>query len=196
MTKWHVAWFSRCFPHTPAPVEPGILNYECHCGADDLVSELSCRSVWHAAISTPTTWCRARRSRAQSDCPGTQSEGALITGIALQPDSSELWPVDDGNSLFEKGTVRDLHATLNRQPEELDAEESRLIELLAATSFGVQVVVLRPHDLRHTYAGHLVRAGVPLQLVQKLLGHASIRTTQRYASLADSQRENVRSILG
>ncbi|MFE2999353.1 tyrosine-type recombinase/integrase [Nocardia sp. NPDC059246] len=55
---------------------------------------------------------------------------------------------------------------------------------------------VRPHDLRHTYAGRLVRAGVPLQQVQKLLGHASIRTTQRYASLADSQWENVRNILG
>ncbi|MET8426291.1 tyrosine-type recombinase/integrase [Nocardia sp. NPDC004860] len=44
--------------------------------------------------------------------------------------------------------------------------------------------------------GRLVRAGVPLQQVQKLLEHASIRTTQRYASLADSQWENARGILG
>ena len=42
----------------------------------------------------------------------------------------------------------------------------------------------------------LVRTQVPLQHAQKLLGHASIRRTQRYASLADSQWENVRSILG
>ncbi|WP_191094283.1 tyrosine-type recombinase/integrase [Nocardia colli] len=55
---------------------------------------------------------------------------------------------------------------------------------------------VRPHDLRHTYAGRLVRAGVPIQQVQKLLGHASLRTTQRYASLADSQWESVRSVLG
>lgn len=55
---------------------------------------------------------------------------------------------------------------------------------------------VRPHDLRHTYAGRLVRAGVPIQQVQKLLGHASLRTTQRYASLADSQWESVRGVLG
>ncbi|MFE3024024.1 tyrosine-type recombinase/integrase [Nocardia tengchongensis] len=54
---------------------------------------------------------------------------------------------------------------------------------------------VRPHDLRHTYAGRLVRAGIPLQQVQKLLGHASIRTTQRYASLGDSQWEQVRAAL-
>lgn len=55
---------------------------------------------------------------------------------------------------------------------------------------------VRPHDLRHTYAGRLVRAGVPIQQVQHLLGHASLRTTQRYASLADSQWDSVRDVLG
>ncbi|MEU7140864.1 tyrosine-type recombinase/integrase [Nocardia sp. NPDC046473] len=55
---------------------------------------------------------------------------------------------------------------------------------------------VRPNDLRHTYASRLVRAGVPIQQVQKLLGHASLRTTQRYASLADSQWESVRGVLG
>ncbi|WP_433685830.1 tyrosine-type recombinase/integrase [Nocardia sp. CA-119907] len=55
---------------------------------------------------------------------------------------------------------------------------------------------VRPHDLRHTYAGRHVRGGVPIQQVQKLLGHASLRTTQRYASLGDSQWESVRGVLG
>lgn len=55
---------------------------------------------------------------------------------------------------------------------------------------------VRPHDLRHTYAGRLVRARVPIQQVKDLLGHASLRTTQRYASLGDSQWESVRTILG
>jgi integrase len=41
-----------------------------------------------------------------------------------------------------------------------------------------------PHMLRHTFASHLVMAGVPLRTVQDYLGHSTIRMTERYASLA------------
>ena len=37
------------------------------------------------------------------------------------------------------------------------------------------------HDHRHTAAVHLARAGLPLQLLQKQLGHATISQTMRYA---------------
>ena len=46
---------------------------------------------------------------------------------------------------------------------------------------------VRIHDLRHTFASTLVNQGVPLYEVQKLLGHAQIRTTERYAHLSQSK---------
>jgi integrase len=48
----------------------------------------------------------------------------------------------------------------------------------------------RIHDLRHTCAAWLVSAGVPLTEVRDLLGHSTIRMTERYAHLAP---ENVRA---
>jgi integrase len=42
------------------------------------------------------------------------------------------------------------------------------------------------HTLRHTFASHLAVKGVPVPVVQALLGHASISTTMRYAHVAPS----------
>lgn len=45
---------------------------------------------------------------------------------------------------------------------------------------------LRFHDLRHIFASACVKDGIPLYTVQGLLGHSSIRMTERYSALASS----------
>ncbi|WP_028474055.1 tyrosine-type recombinase/integrase [Nocardioides alkalitolerans] len=54
----------------------------------------------------------------------------------------------------------------------------------------------RIHDLRHTYASWLLQAGYSLAKVGQLLGHVSSATTQRYAHLENTNRDDVLGALG
>ena len=71
--------------------------------------------------------------------------------------------------------------------EEIRSESGRraclsvLKELLGSNS-GITM-----HAFRHTYAHMMLNKGVPKEVLQTLLGHKSIKTTERYANFVEAQ---------
>ena len=65
-------------------------------------------------------------------------------------------------------------------------------KLAAELKFAKRVSI---HTLRHSYATHLLEAGVSLRIIQQYLGHSSLQTTMIYLHLTDTAETNARETI-
>ena len=90
-------------------------------------------------------------------------------------------------------SLRDLassHSKNHHQPM-LNLSRQRVGQVMkeAAVQVGIDPTRAHPHAFRHTYGRNCVLRGVPIPVLQKWLGHASMIDTQRYVELVGAHHE-------
>lgn len=80
-------------------------------------------------------------------------------------------------------------STTAKVPIQTSTVQKAMSKIAAELRFAKRVSL---HTLRHSYATHLLEAGVSLKVIQKYLGHSSLQTTMVYLHLTDTAEVNAR----
>jgi integrase/recombinase XerD len=105
-------------------------------------------------------------------------EAYLVRGRPELVAAATTGAVDRAGALF-----------LNARGGRLSRQSAWTVIVRAAERAGV-VAEVSPHTMRHSFATHLLEGGADVRVVQELLGHASVTTTQVYTLVTvDSLRE-------
>ncbi len=107
---------------------------------------------------------------------------SIVNGIVGSPKSNKIRIIPLAQDILEILKAKKQTPTNSYL---FDSQKSRfsLNRALKRTCRKLDLGVGSWHDLRHTFASKLSNNGVPLQVIQALLGHSDLKMTQRYAHL-------------
>ena len=116
---------------------------------------------------------------------GKGSKERLVPVGSYAKAALDAYLVRSRPELSSRGSARALF--LNQRGARLSRQSIWEIIQKAAEGLGKEV---SPHSLRHSFATHLLEGGADVRVVQELLGHASVTTTQIYTMVSvDTLRE-------
>ncbi len=119
-------------------------------------------------------------------CGGTGKKGRTAV---LHPSARQALERYLAEGRLQLGSSPDAHALfLNHRGQRLTRQGLWLIIKRYVKQVGIQAPVT-PHTLRQSFAAHQLNAGVDLQQVKRMLGHASTQTTQAYRRAAGALAE-------
>jgi len=160
-------------PHEAARAVRDRLIFELLYGAGLRASELeglNCDDV-----DLDQGWVRVRgKGRKERDVPfGGKARTALKAYLAMRARTLRDGEQEPALLIHRRGerlmrlSSRSIRRIVKKRAQELDGDPS-----------------LHPHALRHAFATHMLGEGADLRVIQELLGHANLSTTQRYTRLS------------
>ena len=75
-----------------------------------------------------------------------------------------------------------------RQPHKMSVAQMRYIIKRISNRAEINIEI-HPHQLRHSYATHLLNNGAPIEVIQSLMGHEKSETTKIHAQLSGGLRK-------